>query len=102
MALRGKKFSFGKVIVMVDEMVALLAKKQADDDSKKEIVGGYAKIFAWELARPRIRFHCHTFKPFCVHPDRLWASPYSVAQARLQRQSGQANGARVTVIFLRD
>merc|ERR1719284_433689 len=37
MALRGKKFSFDKVIAMVDEMVALLAKEQADDDSKKEM-----------------------------------------------------------------
>merc|ERR1719199_2274271 len=37
MALRGKKFSFDKVIAMVDEMVALLGKEQADDDSKKEM-----------------------------------------------------------------
>merc|ERR1719183_2319129 len=37
MALRGKKFSFDKVIAMVDDMVALLAKEQADDDSKKEM-----------------------------------------------------------------
>jgi hypothetical protein len=37
MALRGKKFSFDKVIAMVDEMVALLAKEQQDDDSKKEM-----------------------------------------------------------------
>merc|ERR1719215_583490 len=37
MALRGKKFSFDKVIAMVDEMVALLAKEQHDDDSKKEM-----------------------------------------------------------------
>merc|ERR1719284_1604920 len=37
MALRGKKFSFDKVIAMVDDMVALLAKEQQDDDSKKEM-----------------------------------------------------------------
>merc|ERR1719230_2544508 len=37
MALRGKKFSFDKVIAMVDEMVALLAKEQQDDDDKKEM-----------------------------------------------------------------
>jgi predicted phage tail protein len=37
MALRGKKFSFDKVIAMVDDMVTLLAKEQADDDSKKEM-----------------------------------------------------------------
>merc|ERR1711998_481370 len=37
MALRGKKFSFDKVIAMVDDMVALLAKEQLDDDSKKEM-----------------------------------------------------------------
>jgi len=37
MALRGKKFSFDKVIAMVDEMVALLAKEQADDNDKKEM-----------------------------------------------------------------
>jgi len=37
MALRGKKFSFDKVIKMVDDMVTLLAKEQADDDSKKEM-----------------------------------------------------------------
>jgi len=37
MALHGKKFSFDKVIAMVDDMVALLAKEQLDDDSKKEM-----------------------------------------------------------------
>jgi len=37
MALRGKKFSFDKVIAMVDEMVALLAKEQTDDNDKKEM-----------------------------------------------------------------
>jgi hypothetical protein len=37
MALKGKKFSFDKVIAMVDDMVALLAKEQLDDDSKKEM-----------------------------------------------------------------
>merc|ERR1719207_143245 len=37
MALRGKKVSFDKVIKMIDDMVALLGKEQADDDSKKEM-----------------------------------------------------------------
>jgi hypothetical protein len=37
MALRGKKFSFDKVIKMVDDMVALLAKEQTDDNDKKEM-----------------------------------------------------------------
>jgi chromosome segregation ATPase len=37
MALRGKKVSMDKVIKMVDDMVALLGKEQADDDSKKEM-----------------------------------------------------------------
>merc|ERR550514_2546779 len=37
MALRGKKVSFDKVIKMVDDMVTLLGKEQADDDSKKEM-----------------------------------------------------------------
>jgi FtsZ-binding cell division protein ZapB len=37
MALRGKKVSFDKVIKMVDDMVVLLGKEQADDDSKKEM-----------------------------------------------------------------
>ena len=37
LALHGKKVSFDKVIVMVDDMVTLLGKQQADDDNKKEI-----------------------------------------------------------------
>merc|ERR1719394_2430461 len=37
LALRGKKVSFAKVIAMIDDMVALLGKEQADDDSKKEM-----------------------------------------------------------------
>jgi len=37
MALRGKKVSMDKVIKMIDDMVALLGKEQADDDSKKEM-----------------------------------------------------------------
>jgi len=37
MALRGKKFSFDKVIAMVDEMVVLLGKEQQDDNDKKEM-----------------------------------------------------------------
>ena len=53
---------------MVDEMIALLTKKQADDDSKKEIVEGYATNFAWELAR-----HCVT-AGICICPKRLWAT----------------------------
>ena len=36
MALRGKKFNFGKVIAMVDDMVALLAKQQADERVVKD------------------------------------------------------------------
>merc|ERR1711953_760775 len=36
MALRGKKVNFDKVVKMIDDMVALLAKEQVDDDSKKE------------------------------------------------------------------
>merc|ERR1712159_191441 len=35
MALRGKKVSFEKVIKMIDDMVALLGKDQADDDKQK-------------------------------------------------------------------
>jgi len=35
MALHGKKIGFGKVITMIDEMIATLKKEQADDDSKK-------------------------------------------------------------------
>jgi len=37
LALHGKKVSFEKVIGMVDDMVALLGKEQADDDNKKEV-----------------------------------------------------------------
>merc|ERR1719380_530422 len=36
MALTGKKVDFSKVIKMIDEMVVLLGKEQADDDHKKE------------------------------------------------------------------
>merc|ERR1719311_65108 len=36
LALRGKKVSFAKVIAMIDDMIALLAKEQTDDDNKKE------------------------------------------------------------------
>jgi len=36
LALRGRKVSFDKVIVMIDEMVALLGKEQKDDENKKE------------------------------------------------------------------
>lgn len=36
LALSGKKVSFEKVIKMIDDMVAILAKEQLDDDSKKE------------------------------------------------------------------
>merc|ERR550532_3253770 len=36
LALNGKKVEFGKVIKMIDDMVALLKKEQVDDDSKKE------------------------------------------------------------------
>merc|ERR1719329_874522 len=37
LALRGKKVSFDKVIKLVDDMVALLAKEQQDDNDKKEM-----------------------------------------------------------------
>lgn len=36
LALRGKKMGFGKVIKMVDDMVAQLKVEQTDDDTKKE------------------------------------------------------------------
>jgi len=36
LALTGKKVDFSKVIKMIDDMVALLAKEQQDDDHKKE------------------------------------------------------------------
>merc|ERR1719356_255926 len=36
LALHGKKIEMGKVIAMIDEMVAVLKKEQTDDDSKKE------------------------------------------------------------------
>merc|ERR1719502_1307655 len=36
LALEGKKVDFGKVIKMIDEMVATLAAEQQDDDDKKE------------------------------------------------------------------
>merc|ERR1719159_613598 len=35
MALRGKKMGFEKIIKMIDDLVALLAKEQLDDDEKK-------------------------------------------------------------------
>jgi len=35
LALRGKKVSFDKVLVMIDDMVVLLGKEQVDDDTKK-------------------------------------------------------------------
>jgi len=35
LALKGRKVNFDKVLSMIDEMVALLGKEQADDDSKK-------------------------------------------------------------------
>jgi len=36
LALKGRKVSFDKVLVMIDDMSALLKKEQVDDDSKKE------------------------------------------------------------------
>merc|ERR1719487_588152 len=36
LAIRGKKIGFGKVIGMIDEMVATLKTEQNDDDHKKE------------------------------------------------------------------
>merc|ERR1719247_1768864 len=35
LALKGKKVSFEKVLVMIDDMAALLKKEQVDDDNKK-------------------------------------------------------------------
>merc|ERR1719171_805253 len=35
MALRGRKMGFEKIIKMIDDLVALLAKEQKDDDDKK-------------------------------------------------------------------
>jgi len=40
LALTGKKVDFSKVIKMIDEMVVLLGKEQADDDHKKEYCEG--------------------------------------------------------------
>merc|ERR1719214_514062 len=36
LALEGKKVNFGKVLKMIDEMVATLSAEQQDDDDKKE------------------------------------------------------------------
>jgi len=36
LALSGKKIGFEKVIVLIDDMVALLGKEQGDDDAKKD------------------------------------------------------------------
>merc|ERR1719502_559954 len=36
MAIRGKKVGFDKVLKLIDNMVALLGKEQADDEDKKE------------------------------------------------------------------
>jgi predicted nucleic acid-binding Zn-ribbon protein len=36
LALRGKKIGFGKIIKLIDELVATLKKEQQDDDDKKE------------------------------------------------------------------
>merc|ERR1719160_334934 len=36
LAVQGKKINFGKVIKMIDEMVAVLKKEQQDDNDKKE------------------------------------------------------------------
>jgi hypothetical protein len=40
MSLHSKKVSFDKVITMIDEMVALSAKQQGEDDAKKEYCEG--------------------------------------------------------------
>merc|ERR1719265_1916409 len=40
LALDGKKVDFSKVIKMIDDMVALLAKEQKDDDYKREYCTG--------------------------------------------------------------
>jgi len=36
MAIQGKKVGFGKVLKLIDDMVALMAKEQEDDDAKKD------------------------------------------------------------------
>merc|ERR1719188_397217 len=36
LALKGQKIGFGKVIKMIDDMVALLGEEQIDDDNKRE------------------------------------------------------------------
>merc|ERR1719261_30431 len=36
LAIRGQKIGFGKVIKLIDEMVATLKQEQLDDDHKKE------------------------------------------------------------------
>merc|ERR1719387_1520222 len=36
LALQGRKVDFSKVIKMIDDMVGILGKEQADDDHKKE------------------------------------------------------------------
>merc|ERR1740138_582291 len=36
LALKGKKVSFGKVLKMIEDMIALLGREQSDDDNKKE------------------------------------------------------------------
>lgn len=36
LAIRGKKFGFDKVLMMIDDMVALLGSEQQDDNDKKE------------------------------------------------------------------
>merc|ERR1719333_1781153 len=36
LAVQGKKVNFGKVIKMIDDMVAVLKKEQQDDNDKKE------------------------------------------------------------------
>jgi len=40
LALTGKKVDFSKVIKMIDDMVAIMAKEQTDDDNKKEYCEG--------------------------------------------------------------
>jgi len=39
LALEGKKIGFGKIIKMIDDLVAALKVEQADDDSKKQYCG---------------------------------------------------------------
>merc|ERR1719379_3148812 len=52
LALTGKKVDFSKVIVMIDDMVTLLGKEQADDDHKKEYCVGQLDFTEDKMKEP--------------------------------------------------